>query len=77
MLVIGILFIDMLLYSLFIPVVPYFTSEYAMSSTTLGILFGSYAAALFITTPFFGRVADKFGRRKTILTGLVFMMIST
>ncbi|MDT8978490.1 MULTISPECIES: MFS transporter [Paenibacillus] len=76
-LVIGILFIDMLLYSLFIPVVPYFTTEYAMSSTTLGILFGSYAAALFITTPFFGRVADKLGRRKTILTGLVFMMIST
>ncbi|MBG9735201.1 MFS transporter [Paenibacillus alvei] len=76
-LVIGILFIDMLLYSLFIPVVPYFTEQYSMSSTTLGILFGSYAAALFLTTPFFGRIADRFGRRKTIIMGLLFMMIST
>ncbi|WP_019419429.1 MFS transporter [Paenibacillus sp. OSY-SE] len=76
-LVISILFVDMLLYSLFIPVVPYFTEQYQMSSTTLGILFGSYAAALFLTTPIFGRITDRLGRRKTIILGLICMVAAT
>ncbi|MBN3524064.1 MFS transporter [Paenibacillus apiarius] len=76
-LVISILFVDMLLYSLFIPVVPYFTEQYQMSSTTLGILFGSYAAALFLTTPMFGRITDRLGRRKTIILGLICMIAAT
>ncbi|MGZ9587171.1 MFS transporter [Paenibacillus marinisediminis] len=76
-LVISILFVDMLLYSLFIPVVPYFTETYQMSSTMVGILFGSYAAGLFLTTPLFGRVTDKIGRRKTIVLGLLFMVGAT
>ncbi|WP_028544659.1 MFS transporter [Paenibacillus taiwanensis] len=76
-LVISILFIDMLLYSIFIPVVPYFTEAYQMSSTTLGLLFGSYAAALFLMTPMFGRITDRFGRRKTIMLGLVCMIGAT
>ncbi|MCG7408519.1 MFS transporter [Paenibacillus sp. ACRRX] len=76
-LVISILFIDMLLYSIFIPVVPYFTEVYQMSSTTLGLLFGSYAAALFLMTPMFGRITDRFGRRRTIMLGLVCMIGAT
>jgi len=76
-LVIGILFIDMLLYSIFIPVAPYFVTKYKMSSTMVGVLFGSYAAALFITTPFFGKMTDRVGRCKTMMTGLVFMLFST
>ncbi|MFD3271305.1 MFS transporter [Paenibacillus dendritiformis] len=76
-LVISILFVDMLLYSLFIPVVPYFTERYEMSSTMVGILFGSYAAALFLLTPFFGRITDRIGRRQTIILGLASMVGAT
>lgn len=76
-LVISILFVDMLLYSLFIPVVPYFTERHEMSSTMVGILFGSYAAALFLLTPFFGRITDRIGRRQTIILGLASMVGAT
>lgn len=76
-LVISVLFIDMLLYSLIIPVIPYFTEKFQPSSTMLGILFSSYAVALLLTTPFFGPLSDRIGRRKPLLFGLAGLAIST
>lgn len=76
-LVISILFVDELLYSLIIPLVPYFTEELHISSSMTGILFSSYPIAAVLTTPFFGMLADRIGRRKPILIGLVILVIAT
>ncbi|QRG69516.1 MFS transporter [Brevibacillus choshinensis] len=75
--VVLILFIDMLLYSLLIPIVPYFTETLKPSSTMMGILFSSYAVAMLIATPFFGPISDRIGRRIMLLIGLVGLAIST
>ncbi|NEW09208.1 MFS transporter [Paenibacillus sp. SYP-B3998] len=76
-LVIAILFIDMLLYSLLIPMIPYFTEKLNPSSTMMGILFSSYAVALFITTPLFGWLSDRIGRKTPMIMGLLGLALST
>lgn len=75
--VILILFIDMLLYSLLIPIVPYFTETLQPSSTMMGVLFSSYAVAMLIATPIFGPISDRFGRRIMLLIGLLGLAAST
>ena len=75
--VILILFIDMLLYSLLIPIVPYFTETLQPSSTMMGVLFSSYAVAMLIATPIFGPISDRFGRRIMLLFGLLGLAAST
>lgn len=75
--VILILFIDMLLYSLLIPIVPYFAETLKPSSTMMGILFSSYAVSMLIATPIFGPISDRIGRRITLLMGLSGLAVST
>ncbi|MED1792427.1 MFS transporter [Brevibacillus nitrificans] len=75
--VVLILFIDMLLYSLLIPIVPYFTETLKPSSTMMGILFSSYAIAMLVATPIFGPISDRIGRRIMLLTGLAGLAFST
>lgn len=77
MLVIAVLFIDMLLYSLIIPITPYLTERLQPSSTMMGILFGSYAVALLAFTPIFGPLSDRIGRKKPLLIGLAGLVLST
>lgn len=76
-LVISILFIDTLLYSLIIPIIPYITDLLQPSSTMIGILFSVYAVALFVTTPFFGAWTNRSGRKVPIIAGLIGLAIST
>lgn len=75
--VILILFIDMLLYSLLIPIVPYFSETLQPSSTMMGVLFSSYAVAMLLATPIFGPISDRLGRRTVLLVGLVGLAAST
>jgi multidrug resistance protein len=72
-----ILFLDMLLYSIIIPLTPYYEQTFHASTTWIGILFSSYSVALLICTPYFGKLADRVGRKKPILIGLAGMTIAT
>ena len=64
------LFLDMISYSIIIPILPeYITEVYHLSPDFLGILFGSYAFGLLISTPIFGFLSDYYQNRK------IFMMI--
>ncbi|HEX7064240.1 MAG TPA: MFS transporter [Bacillales bacterium] len=76
-LVISILFTDELLYSIIIPIIPYFTEKLQMSPAMTGVLFSSYAVAALISTPFFGILADRAGRRVSILSGLAILFLAT
>jgi len=81
------LFLDMLSYSIIIPILPeYLTEVYHLSSDYLGILFGSYAFGLLISTPVFGFFSDHYQSTKPfmilgyigqILSSLFFMYGST
>ena len=72
-----ILCIDMLVYSILVPVIPYLQHKFNPSSTVMGVLLSIYAFALLIFTPFFGTLSDKIGRKVPILLGLFFFAFST
>ncbi|MBM7716090.1 multidrug resistance protein [Bacillus thermophilus] len=75
--VVIILFLDMLLYSVIIPLTPYYEETFAASPTMIGVLFSSYSITLLITTTYFGKLTDRIGRKKPIVGGLIGLSLST
>ncbi len=73
----AILFLDMLLYSVIIPLTPYYEENFKASPTLIGILFSSYSITLLIFTTYFGNLTDRIGRKKPIVIGLIGMTVST
>ncbi|GIO17404.1 hypothetical protein J18TS1_05040 [Oceanobacillus oncorhynchi subsp. incaldanensis] len=71
------IFTDMLLYGMIVPILPDYADSLSISQTAIGILFGSYAAALLIATPVFGVISDKVGRRGPMLWGILGLTLAT
>ena len=65
-----VVFIDLLGFSMIIPLLPYYAKAYGASNSMTGLLLASYAAAQFIGAPLIGRLSDRFGRRPLILVSL-------
>jgi len=68
--IILVVFIDLLGFSLIIPLLPYYAQTFNASDTTIGILLASYAAAQLIGAPLLGRASDRFGRRPILLISI-------
>jgi MFS transporter, DHA1 family, tetracycline resistance protein len=78
--IILVVFIDLLGFSLILPLLPYYAKTFNASQTTTGILIASYAAMQLIGAPILGRLSDRFGRRPVLLlsvfgTFLGFLML--
>lgn len=69
--------VDMLLYYLLVPLLPRYAKELHLSQMKIGILFGSYAVALFLATLPVGRMVDRMGRRSPMLWGLLGLAATT
>ena len=61
---------DTVLYYLLVPLLPSYARDLHLSQRGVSLLFGSYAAALLLSTFPLGRLADVVGRRTTMLWGL-------
>ena len=68
--IILVVFIDLLGFSLIIPLLPYYAQTFNASDTTVGLLLASYAAAQLIGAPLLGRASDRFGRRPILLISI-------
>lgn len=75
--VILVIFADMLMYGLVVPFLPIHAEELGASQSEIGLLFGSYALALFIATPIIGALADRTGRKKLLAIGLIALAATT
>jgi DHA1 family tetracycline resistance protein-like MFS transporter len=62
-----IVFVDMLGFSLILPLLPYYAESFGASAAVVGFLVASYAAAQLIGAPILGRLSDRFGRRLILL----------
>lgn len=62
-----IVFVDLLGFSLILPLLPYYAEAYGATPTVVGLLVASYAAAQFIGAPILGRLSDRYGRRPVLL----------
>ncbi len=65
--IILVVFIDLLGFSLILPLLPYYAETFKASETTTGILIASYALMQLIGAPILGRLSDRFGRRPVLL----------
>ena len=68
--VIFVVFIDLLGFSLILPLLPYYAEKYGASQLVIGLLVASYAAMQLIGAPILGRLSDRFGRRPVLLASV-------
>src|SRR5512136_1723786 len=62
-----IVFIDLLGFSIILPLLPYYAETYGATPFIVGMLVASYAAAQLIGAPLLGRLSDRIGRRPVLL----------
>jgi DHA1 family tetracycline resistance protein-like MFS transporter len=65
-----IVFVDLLGFSLILPLLPYYAEQYGASPFIVGLLVASYAAASLLGSPLLGRLSDRFGRRPILLVSV-------
>lgn len=65
-----VVFIDLLGFSLILPLLPYYASSFGADSSVIGLLVASYAAAQLFSSPILGRLSDRIGRRPVLLISI-------
>lgn len=68
--VIFVVFIDLLGFSLILPLLPYYARTFGSNDFVTGLLVASYAVAQLIGAPLLGRLSDRFGRRPILLVSI-------
>ncbi len=64
--ILGITFIDILGFSILIPLLPFFVKKFGASDFTVGAVFATYSLTQLVAGPIWGNVSDRIGR-KTVL----------
>jgi len=69
--ILGITFIDILGFSILIPILPYYVQHFGASYVTVGILFSVFAACQFVGGPLWGNLSDRIGRKAVLIVSQV------
>ena len=70
------IFIDLLGFSIFIPVVPYFAKELHASDTIITLSAAVFSVMVFLCSPIWGSISDRYGRRPVIVSAIILSAIS-
>jgi MFS transporter, DHA1 family, tetracycline resistance protein len=68
--IILVVFIDLLGFSLILPLLPYYAETFKATPIVTGLLVASYAMAQLIGAPILGRLSDRYGRRPILLLSI-------
>ncbi len=68
--IIFVVFIDLLGFSLILPLLPYYAEKYGATEFVTGLLVASYAWMQLIGAPLLGRLSDRYGRRPILLASV-------
>ncbi len=69
-------FIDVLGFSLILPLLPYYAETFNASTTVVGLLLAANALTQFIGAPIIGRLSDRYGRRPLLILSITGTVIS-
>jgi DHA1 family multidrug resistance protein-like MFS transporter len=72
-----VIFMDMLVYSIIIPVLPLYVPLIGVDESLLGIIFGVYAAMLFLFSIPMGLLSDRVGRLPLLVSGMLLLAAAT
>lgn len=70
-------FIDLVAYSIAVPVLPDLSRRLGASPTTIGLLFASFGATLLLVSIPMGAISDRIGRKGPLVGGLVALAVSS
>ncbi|MCK9278196.1 MAG: MFS transporter [Methanoculleus sp.] len=76
-LVVLVIFMDMMIYGLLIPVFPEYAPRLGVDESVIGVVFGIYAAMLLLFSIPMGLLSDRVGRRPLIVTGMLLLALAT
>lgn len=65
--ILGITFVDILGFSLLIPLLPYYVTHFGASAFVVGILFSTFSFCQLIAGPIWGNVSDRIGRKAVLI----------
>jgi DHA1 family tetracycline resistance protein-like MFS transporter len=69
--ILGVTFIDILGFSILIPILPYFVKSFGVGDIVVGLLFSTFAACQFLAGPLWGNVSDRIGRKKVLIVSQI------
>ncbi len=69
-LILTFVFIDVLGFSLILPLLPYYAEDFNASSIVVGLLLGANALTQMIGSPILGRLSDRYGRKPLLITSI-------
>jgi MFS transporter, DHA1 family, tetracycline resistance protein len=67
----AVVFVDMLGFSLILPLLPFYADSFGASPTQVGFLVASYAAMQFVGAPLLGGLSDRVGRRPVLVLSIL------
>jgi len=73
---IGVVLIGMTGFGVFLPIFPFLSLELGATPTSTTIAMGAYSFGQLISSPFWGRLSDRVGRKPILIAGLVGGVIS-
>jgi DHA1 family tetracycline resistance protein-like MFS transporter len=74
--ILGITFIDILGFSILIPLLPFFVKKFGAADFVVGVVFASYSLAQLIAGPLWGNLSDRIGRKMVLIVSQIGATIS-
>jgi len=71
----AITFVDVLGFTLLIPILPFYAEHFGANPTTVGAIYSTVALCSLISSPFWGNLSDRIGRKGVLIAAQVFAFL--
>ncbi|HLY04033.1 MAG TPA: MFS transporter [Candidatus Cybelea sp.] len=65
--ILGVTFIDIVGFSMLIPMLPYFVTHFGASAYVVGLIVATFSFCQFVSAPLWGSVSDRIGRKRVLI----------
>jgi DHA1 family tetracycline resistance protein-like MFS transporter len=69
--ILGITFIDIVGFSMLIPMLPYFVTHFGASALIVGLLMATFSFCQFVSAPLWGNISDRIGRKSVLIVSQI------